>query len=69
MRWAAAAAARHGHRDAEDGVCAQPALVIRAVDLARTVVEGALIGGLQTAQGRGQDGVDVADGALHALPL
>ena len=58
--------ARDGHRDAEDGVGAEPALGRRAVEVVHLRVEFALVHRLAD-DGRGQFAVDVADRLQHAL--
>ena len=52
---------RHGERDAENRVRAEPALVRRAVELDQPLVERALVGGVQAAHRLGDLAVDVAD--------
>src|SRR6185312_8188019 len=55
--------ARGGHRDRQDGVGAEAALVRRAVELDQAPVENRLIGDLVAHQGRSQHLVDVGDRA------
>ena len=53
----------HSQADAEDGVCAQPALVFCAVQLQHELIYGYLIECVRPFQFRGQNRVDI----LHRL--
>ncbi len=55
----------HGH--GEDGVGAEPGLGGRAIEGDHSVIEGALVGGVETGDGFGDFGVGVGNGLEHAL--
>ena len=59
--------ARGGHRDREDGVGAELALVGRAVELAHDGIELALVAGVHAFELRSDQLVDVVHGLQHAL--
>ena len=60
---------RSGHGNCQDGVRAQLALVVRAVQLDHVLVKRSLIGGLHPGQRRREHGANIADRLLHALSL
>ena len=57
----------HGQRHAQDGVSAQSALVVRAVQLQHNVVDGALIVGLEADERVGDLIIHMANGIQRAL--
>ena len=56
-----------GHAHRQDGVCAQGALVVRAIQLDHRRVHGRLVEGAEAAQGGRDLLLDVAHGLEHAL--
>ena len=58
---------RRGQRHAEDGVGAEAALAVGAVEGQQLVVEEALVGGVEADHGVGDLGVHVLDRGAHAL--
>src|SRR5690606_27018356 len=58
---------RHGERDAEDGVCAELALVVRGVEVDHRLVDEPLVSGLKPDNGGGERVDDRVDGPEHSL--
>ena len=56
-----------GQRHAENGIGAEPLLVVGAVEIAQGLIEPALIAGIEAGKRRTDFAVDGLDGAPHAL--